>query len=183
MWYLLALTLLSSGTSHLDITYSGITPQQYEWDCAPACATTLLNWAGIPQQNHLWEGLMEPGRSISFRHLHAYFTAHGLETAGYSLSWEALAGFLKEHPGSPLLAHLQEERGHFVMIWDLGPGGILLGDPAHGVHFMPAQHFRRLWSGAVLYFPQLHSLPAAGEASAEARGRADLLEKAGIIRP
>ena len=48
MWLVLALTLLAHSAPWLELTYSGITPQLYEWDCAPACADTLLSWSQIP---------------------------------------------------------------------------------------------------------------------------------------
>lgn|GEM_PF-536012 len=183
MWYLLALLLLSQGLSHVDMIYAGTTPQSSDWDCALACAETLLTWAGIGPQPHLWQEILEPGRPIPFLHLRQYFAAHQLQAVGYRLTWGALSRFLEGHSGAPLLAHLDEGSGHFVLIWGITPAGVLTGDPAHGVHLVPAETFQTLWTGACLYFPQLGSMPGAIQAGEEAQNRIRLLTAAGLARP
>lgn len=183
MWLVLALTLLAHSAPWLELTYSGITPQLYEWDCAPACADTLLSWSQIPVQDGIWEEVTEPGKPISFRHLQHYFAAYSLEAAGYRLDWDAFSSFLEENRGTPLLVHFTEGKGHFALVWDFAPEGVLTGDPAHGVQFIPERHFRYLWSGAVLHFPDLHRLSDALAVSDAARGRAQLLQAVGMIRP
>ena len=119
MWLVLALTLLAHSAPWLELTYSGITPQLYEWDCAPACADTLLSWSQIPVQDGIWEEVTEPGKPISFRHLQHYFAAYSLEAAGYRLDWDAFSSFLEENRGTPLLVHFTEGKGHFALVWDL----------------------------------------------------------------
>ncbi|MGI6147909.1 MAG: hypothetical protein GX195_07630 [Firmicutes bacterium] len=183
MWFFLALALLSQSTTHLDMAYAGTTAQLTEWDCAQACAATLLDWAELSPDPELWADLIQPGQPITFRHLQDYFAGCGVEAVGYRLSWEALTSFLHDNPGSPLLAHLGEGRGHFVLVVDAGPPGILTADPAHGVHFTPASDFEETWSGVVLYFPQLHQLPTALAAGEEAYGRTQILTEASYMRP
>jgi ABC-type bacteriocin/lantibiotic exporter with double-glycine peptidase domain len=48
----------------------------------------------------------------------------------------------------PAVAHLAE--GHYVVIYERGRDGVVVGDPAAGVLTLAADAFRRAWSGNLL---------------------------------
>jgi CRP-like cAMP-binding protein len=68
----------------------------------------------------------------------------------------------------PVIAHLSG--GHYVVLHELAPGGVVVGDPATGIVTWNAEHLRRSYSGALLLFdppadpgpPDRGAAPAAG---------------------
>jgi CRP-like cAMP-binding protein len=56
----------------------------------------------------------------------------------------------------PAVAHLAD--GHYVVLHELGPGGVVVGDPAAGVVTWSREHLTRRYSGALLLFD-----PAGGD--------------------
>lgn len=48
----------------------------------------------------------------------------------------------------PAIAHL--DGGHYVTLFDIGPAGVEVGDPASGVAQWPLEQFRRCWLGSLL---------------------------------
>lgn len=183
MWLMIVLTLFSQGLSHLDVIYSETTPQVYDWDCALACGKTILRWADVEPRDNILKNIIQPNRPISFRHLVDYFQGHGLAVTGYKISWPQLRNFLNANHGSPIIAHLDEGNGHFVIVIGLANGGVIVSDPAHGVHVTPEADFCQSWSGNILFFPELNGSTAALTASATAVGRCELLQGMRLLRP
>lgn len=183
MYLMFLFVLLGQSLSHIDLVYHGTTAQVYDWDCALACADTILEWTGISPSEDILLEIIKPKRSISFRHLQEYLQRHGLPSQGYRLEWEHFTHFLTENPGNPLLVHLEENGGHFVLAIGMTPTGVVTSDPAHGVHVIPASDFQVVWSGNVLYFPGLEPLPKALEVLRTTVQRCELLERARRLRP
>ena len=52
--------------------------------------------------------------------------------------------------GLPAVAHLSD--GHYVVLHELGPGGVVVGDPATGVATWSRESLTRSYSGALLLF-------------------------------
>jgi ABC-type bacteriocin/lantibiotic exporter with double-glycine peptidase domain len=50
----------------------------------------------------------------------------------------------------PAVAHLSG--GHYVVLHELGPGGVVVGDPASGVVTWSRDFLTRAYSGALLLF-------------------------------
>jgi ABC-type bacteriocin/lantibiotic exporter with double-glycine peptidase domain len=50
----------------------------------------------------------------------------------------------------PAVAHLAD--GHYVVLHELGAGGVVVGDPATGVVTWNREHLTRRYSGALLLF-------------------------------
>ncbi len=52
------------------------------------------------------------------------------------------------HARLPAVAHLTS--GHFVTLFEVRKDGIVIGDPAQGIHTLPHSTFRQTWSGHLL---------------------------------
>ena len=50
----------------------------------------------------------------------------------------------------PAVAHLSD--GHYVVLHELGPGGVVVGDPAAGIASWSRAFLTRSYSGALLLF-------------------------------
>jgi ABC-type bacteriocin/lantibiotic exporter with double-glycine peptidase domain len=50
----------------------------------------------------------------------------------------------------PVIAHLSD--GHYVVLHELGPGGVVVGDPATGIATWSRELLTRSYSGALLLF-------------------------------
>ena len=50
----------------------------------------------------------------------------------------------------PAVAHLSD--GHYVVLHELGPGGVVVGDPATGIATWSREFLTRSYSGALLLF-------------------------------
>ena len=50
----------------------------------------------------------------------------------------------------PAVAHLSD--GHYVVLHELGPGGVVVGDPATGIVTWSREFLTRAYSGALLLF-------------------------------
>ncbi|NLM40225.1 MAG: hypothetical protein GX205_09230 [Firmicutes bacterium] len=183
MYLVLILSLLGQSLSHLDLVYQGTVRQVHDWDCGIACAETVLQWTGADPKEASLLNIITPGRPISFRILQDYFDRNEVSAMGYRLTFDHVAHFLTENPGSPLLIHLDENGGHFALAFGMTPEGVIVADPAHGVHLVPKADFQESWTGNVLYFPELSSLPGALEAVETTLERAWLLQGARRFKP
>ena len=54
--------------------------------------------------------------------------------------------------GLPAVAHLSD--GHYVVLHELGPGGVVVGDPATGIVTWNREFLMRCYSGVLLLFDQ-----------------------------
>jgi hypothetical protein len=52
----------------------------------------------------------------------------------------------------PVIAHLSD--GHYVVLHEVAPGGVVVGDPATGIVTWSLEQLRRCYSGALLLFDQ-----------------------------
>ena len=70
----------------------------------------------------------------------------------------------------PVIAHLSD--GHYVVLHEVAPGGVVVGDPATGIVTWSMERLRLLYSGVLLLFDGTHpSPPDREEAPAAERPR------------
>ncbi len=119
-------------------------PQFEEMECGAACLATISAYYGNELPVGFWRDRLQinqEGTSIYDLLTAAErtgFTAHGLEIEG-----------LENLPAEFLPAIALREQ-HFVVIYGVRPGEVLLSDPAVGLHWVSREHFDAGFEGHVL---------------------------------
>jgi ABC-type bacteriocin/lantibiotic exporter with double-glycine peptidase domain len=89
-------------------------------------------------------------------HLHQAAAALGFRSRAVHLGLERLA-----EVGLPAIAHLAP--GHYVVLYALASGAVVLGDPARGVYPTSIQAFAKAWTGCLLLLePSVTPAPGIG---------------------
>ena len=57
----------------------------------------------------------------------------------------------------PVIAHLSD--GHYVVLHEVAPGGVVVGDPATGIVTWSMERLRLAYSGVLLLFDGTHPSP------------------------
>ena len=57
----------------------------------------------------------------------------------------------------PVIAHLSD--GHYVVLHEVSPGGVVVGDPATGIATWSVERLSRYYSGVLLLFDGTHPSP------------------------
>ena len=113
-------------------------------DCAPAALATLAlfygNDVGVAKVRSLMRTSLQ-GTSI-----------HEIEEAAPALGFDVNYSFSRERDlqsiQSPSIALCQGSRGsHFVVVFAVRQGEVVVGDPSHGVILMKPFAFREVWTG------------------------------------
>lgn len=148
---------------------NGICRQATRYSCGPAAAVTLSRLAGI----EISEGrmarlsLLKPGEGVTALEL-----CRGLNLALRPIG--ARASVQRVTDGgfgalqAPFLAELVRPRGarHCVVVLELRPGSVLVGDPARGRYACPTADFLEEWTGVAI---TVDPLPARGAATLSRR--------------
>ncbi|MEJ2358522.1 MAG: cysteine peptidase family C39 domain-containing protein [Deinococcales bacterium] len=113
-------------------------------DCGPAALATVLAWRGRPvgedtvlRQAHL------RADGVTLAELARLAAVFELPGAWYAVPASRLGSL-----PTPFIAHLSE--GHYVAVYGLVRGFVLLADPARGLVLQRRARFVRAWSGRVL---------------------------------
>lgn len=177
IWLILVFHLLSSLQPYQETKFQGLVCQETPWDCGPAAAATLLTLAG--EEIQPWSTTCLPtDEGASLLDLHNYLQAHNWEVEGYQLNWEQLVHFFEHFPHRPLLAHRQQEQGHYVVLLGLVKGWLIVADPSSGVRALTSEIFLQDFSGHVLYFPNLPALSTVEKILGAVEQRLSLLTRA-----
>lgn len=123
------------------------TPQS----CGPAALASLLAWLGRPVGE---AAVLARARlradGVTLAELARLAGAFELSAGWYAVPASALPRL-----PMPAIAHVRRQGGHFVALYRVARGFVLLADPAGGLVIERLTRFRRDWSGRVL-------LPAGG---------------------
>ncbi len=116
--------------------------------CGPAALATVLAWRGRPvgEAAVLAQARLREG-GASLAEMSRLAEAFELPGSWYAVPRETLARL-----PTPFIAHLRAGGGHYVAVWRVARGFVLLADPAVGLVLERAGRFRRAWSGRVLLF-------------------------------
>jgi predicted double-glycine peptidase len=141
-------------TSWSEMPFRTIVRQRYDYSCGSAALATLLTFHyGRPTgEPDAFRAMYAAGDQAKIRKLgfslldmKSYLQAQGFKADGYRMSFEQLSRMQ-----SPAIALIQLGRyRHFIVIKGVRNGVVLVGDPALGLHEIPAADFKRLWNGVV----------------------------------
>lgn len=117
--------------------------QQDEADCGVACLLSLIRY---------YEGncTLDNLRRLSGTNITGT-TLLGLQCAAQQTGFdadgcEANINALKEH-GQPVILHvtIEETLLHYVVCYGMEDGKFIIGDPAHGIMFLPSEEVDKMW--------------------------------------
>ena len=91
----------------------------------------------------------------------------GFAVKGYRMEYHDLSEASERY--GPLLVHLSEGAGHFVLFLGDVAAGPVVGDPSEGCSIWPAHAFLDAWSGVALAVVHLHRGLDYGSVSAARR--------------
>ncbi len=121
-------------------------PQLEEADCGLAALAMVARSRGRPTTVEELRGRAAPGpRGLSLQQLRELAGAVGLPGQAVRVSAQRL-GLVS----LPAIAHLRD--GHYVVLYQVGPGGVVVGDPAAGVVTWGVEFLVRVYSEALLVF-------------------------------
>lgn len=130
--------------------------------CGPAALASMLAWLGRPVGE---AAVLERARlradGVTLDELARLAAAFEVPAGWYVASARALPRL-----PMPAIAHLRRRGGHFVALYRVARGFVLLADPAGGLVIERLTRFRRGWSGRVL----LPARGAGGSAGSRRRG-------------
>lgn len=131
--------------------------QNTEFTCGLAAAASLASiyWGIDITENDLFKLLpmgaaedIRERRAISLHELQQVLIYLGFEAGGFALNYPQLAQASQRY--GPLICHLKDPEGHFVLFIGDMAGYAILADPARGVIAIPAGDFAPLWSHTAL---------------------------------
>ncbi|MBX7082145.1 MAG: peptidase domain-containing ABC transporter [Nannocystaceae bacterium] len=111
-------------------------------DCGPTCLRMVARYHGRSLSAQSLRAAAQPSRSgISMADLARLSESVGLRTAALRCKFGALA----EKLPLPCIAHWDQR--HFVVVYAVGDGRVVVADPSCGVQRMSQAEFLRHWSG------------------------------------
>lgn len=141
-------------TSWSEMPFRTIVRQRYDYSCGSAAVATLLtfHYGRATDEPEAFRAMYAAGDQAKIRKLgfslldmKTYLLTLGLKADGYRMSFDQLARM-----NDPTIALIQLGRyRHFIVIKGVRNGVVLVGDPAFGLHEIPATEFKRLWNGVV----------------------------------
>jgi ATP-binding cassette subfamily B protein RaxB len=118
--------------------------QEEATDCGVAALAMVARFHGQSVSlAGLRQGIRLGPRGASLLELQRGAAALGFRCRAVRVGVEQLASVRL-----PALAHLADE--HYVVVYALEHGGVVVGDPATGVVTLPTDAFRRAWTGTLL---------------------------------
>ena len=144
--------------------------QLTEQDCGPACLAMVLRYYGKRVALHRLRTLAAAGRSgSSLYQLAEAGEALGFQTRGIETSLDRILS-----SQLPAVAHWEGTR--FVVLYESGPDGVVIADPAVGLRRISSDEFRRGWSGHLLLLTAHAEDRAGGGREKDARPLSASLE-------
>jgi len=120
--------------------------QRHGNDCGAAALATVLHAHGDAAVGDVLAATLQNRRGSTLAELARVARTYGLEALGWTVSYEQISSLQL-----PAVAHLGiVARGHFVVILEWSPSGVVVGDPARGRRILNRKRFCRRWSGHIL---------------------------------
>jgi uncharacterized protein len=157
-YWVLALALLGRITPLEDIRFTSVFEQRHDYSCGIAAISSLASiyWgfetddASEDELINLLPGLKEAGRGrdITMNDLVVILESLGFTAGGFELTYDQLRDASSMY--GPLIIHLSDEDGHFVLF--LGETGdcVVLADPSRGCLMVSKDEFLMSWSHVAL---------------------------------
>lgn len=119
-------------------------PQHDETDCAAACMAMITAYHRVP----VGVARLRDMANVDADGATLWSVAQAAESLGFharglQLTYEALKEITL-----PALVHWQGF--HYIVLYEIDDGHVLVGDPAIGLKRIPAEEFRRAWTGRAL---------------------------------
>ncbi|MFA4987398.1 MAG: cysteine peptidase family C39 domain-containing protein, partial [Candidatus Brocadiia bacterium] len=132
---------------------SGVYRQATSYDCGPAAAVTMLRTIGLPvdESKIAALSLLREGRGVTVLEL-----CRGLDLALQGTNRRAAIRRLDAdslaHCPTPFLAEVRRgpAREHCVVVLEVLPDAVVLGDPARGRYGCLRSEFAREWTGLAI---------------------------------
>lgn len=178
--------LVAQVRSREALRFEFVDEQRWDASCGYAALATLVRrYRGRPVNEESLLAQSLPGGTgqtvlkVSLAELVRLARSLGLVTRAWKTGFEQLAPLLAM--SRPLLVHYDRPQGHFALVLDAGPQGVVTGDPARGLELLTREQFLARWSGVVVEISDPQN-PGAGEDEAEkavrkTRGRRALTER------
>lgn len=141
--------------SMIEMRYSTVVRQQYDFSCGSAALATLLtyHYGQDSQEADVFQGMWRDGdqaaiqrQGFSLLDMKRYLGARGVDANGYQVTLDQVRE--AEVPGIALIA--PDGYRHFVVVKGIEDGFVLVGDPALGLRRMDRDEFEETWNG--VYF-------------------------------
>jgi len=136
--------------------FETIIRQQFDFSCGSAALATLLtyHYEDPTTEQSAFAAMYELGDQQKIREfgfslldIKEFLATRGYQADGYKASLEALAA-----AGVPAIALINVQGyKHFVVVKGLNKSEVLVGDPALGLRFMPAESFSAMWENRILF--------------------------------
>jgi len=135
------------------IRFTWIREQLYDYSCGASVVSSLaaIYWGieadedDLLQRSAITSGSVQ---KISLLDLAEMLGALGFAVRGFSMDYYGLLKAVARY--GPLVVHLNEGDGHFVLVLGTVGGQPIVGDPSDGTAIWPAAAFVRHWSGVAL---------------------------------
>jgi predicted double-glycine peptidase len=141
--------------SVIDVRFSGVVRQKYDFSCGSAALATLLrfHYNLDVREDVAFRGMWDRGDRAQIRRvgfslldMKRWLASRGIVADGYKVP---LAKITETGvPGIALIA-IKNYR-HFVVVKGIDKTSVLLGDPSTGLSVMPIDRFQDAWNG--IYF-------------------------------
>ncbi len=136
-----------------DLRFEWIHEQRLDYSCGVSALAGLagIYWRIETDEDKLLKLLPEltpPRTETTVLDLASIAESLGFESAAYRVSLSALTQTLDMY--GPVIVHLDEGEGHFVLVVGYQDGIFTVGDPSEGCSGWPTERFCSTWSGVAL---------------------------------
>jgi len=169
-----------------EIRFANSQKQIYDTSCGYASVATVLhNWyeEEVTEAELIEHSLKETSNTgfytTSVKDLLEILTIHGYFAKAYRFDYDALVGAVDRY--SPLIAHGNEDSGHFIVVLYADKEKLLISDPSYGTYVMYRSDFEKYFSGVAILVHNAYRDPDYEKLEsmiAEAESRLELLHKA-----
>jgi ABC-type bacteriocin/lantibiotic exporter with double-glycine peptidase domain len=128
--------------------------QEYDHSCGVSAVSSLVAfyWNLDVSEGDLItiveNNTAENDGEISLLDLSKLLSSLEFSTRGFRVTYEVLLEAAERY--GPLIVHLNEGAGHFVLVIGESAGQPIVGDPSDGAAVWPVRTFARSWSGTAL---------------------------------
>ena len=152
---ILALALI---TNFEAISFESASRQIFDTSCGFSSVTALMSLYedDIDELSLIFEvygGNERSNFNVSLMDLFHLLNNHGYYSAGFKMTYEELAQAVEKY--YPLVIHLEEGNGHFLLVLGILDDVVVIMDPAEGVRTIHRNELEATWSNVV--FEPLHA--------------------------
>ncbi|MBT3272847.1 MAG: hypothetical protein HN368_06815 [Spirochaetales bacterium] len=186
MPFLLVSSMLSILIPMETLRFQWVYEQRYDYSCGAAALASLISiyWETEIHEEELLEILPNedtPRADTTLLDLSRMVESLGFEAAAFDVSFEALTAAIDVY--GPVIVHLNQNDGHYVLVIDYRDGFLIIGDPSAGGTAWTAARFKRLWSRVALIIrhkDRAFTYKAVDQAGAEINSRMGMLSNWGF---